>query len=135
MKVNPTTNIPSKSSTDGVWIQWHKELKSNFGKKVANSLWSKAWTKRGSDSANTNTLRSYMEDNGVKVETSTVAALIDSGYDILDNIGDVFTMGKYVSIAVIIIILGGAAMLIFNIAKNPIGAANAAANLKSGGIR
>jgi hypothetical protein len=60
--------------------------------------------------------------------------LIDKSYDVADTIGGVMNIGKYATYAIGGIVILGSALLIYNIAKNPIGSANAAIKLRTGGI-
>jgi hypothetical protein len=128
---NPTQLIPNKQSSSQTWIQWHKAMKRRYGKKEANLLFTKAWDMRGGagSSASTNELRTYMKDNGIKFDTTTMESITDTTYEGLDAVGDFFTMGKYMSIAVGVIVVGGLGMLIFNIAKQPIKSAKAIGSL------
>jgi len=118
-KADVVSNIPQFNSPAENWIQWHKDLKSNFGKKIANGLWLKAWRIRGNSSANTNPLREYMKKQGVEISSSAFDKVIDMGADVTDFIGDAFQVSKYAGIAIGVIILGGAAMIVYNLAKNP----------------
>ena len=97
MKLDPSQTIPTASSKAENWIQWHKDLKKVFGKKKANSLWLYAWAKRGGvkSSANTSSLRDYMDSQGVDVTTTSLGELSD-------NIGNVLDFGFGVSKVVII---------------------------------
>ena len=97
MKLDPSQTIPTASSKSENWIQWHKDLKKVFGKKKANSLWLYAWAKRGGvkSSANTSSLRDYMDSQGVDVTTTSLGELSDS-------IGNVLDFGFGVSKVVII---------------------------------
>lgn len=117
--IDPALNIPQIGSKSEAWMAWHKSLKSNFGKANANILWVKAWQKRGNPSANTNELRTYMDSQGIKIDSSAWNKITDLGA----NIGDLWSasmkVGQYTVIAIIIIILGGAGMIIFNLAKQP----------------
>lgn len=124
---DPTKIIPNRQSSSQAWEEWHKSMKSRYGRKVANSTFVKAWDLRGGagSSASTNKLREYMQKNGVTLDTSGLESVVDSAARGWDNVGDFFTMGKYVTIAVGVIVLGGAAMLIFNVAKQPIKAISA----------
>jgi hypothetical protein len=117
---------PNQQSSDAIWIQWHKDLKSVLGKKTADSVFLAYWTARGTDSANTNALREYASSQGFQINGGIIGSIVDTMYNVADNIGDIFKLGKYVSIAVIIVIVGGVGMLIFNIAKQPIEAIKAA---------
>jgi hypothetical protein len=123
---NVFINEPSIKSDDAQWIQWHKDLKGLFGKKTANSVFLAFWKKRGSSAANTHDLRNYAESQGFKVEASTIAGVIDGAYDVVDGIGDFFKIGKIVTISVLVILVGGIGMLVFNIAKEPVKAISAA---------
>ncbi len=126
----PLQLIPTQQSSSQAWIEWHKAMKSRYGLKEANILFVKAWDKRAGagSSASTNELRTYMLDNKITLDTSTLESLTDAGYSTLDSIGGIFTMGKYAAaIAVGVIVLGGVAMLVFNIAKQPVKAIGSAA--------
>jgi len=116
---------PNQQSSDAIWIQWHKNLKTVLGKKTADSVFIQYWSARGSDSANTNALREYAASQGFQINGGIIGGIVDSVYNIADSIGDVFKIGKYVSIAVIVVIVGGVGMLIFNLAKQPIEAIKA----------
>jgi len=128
--MNPTQIIPTKSSSSQSWIQWHKAMKSRYGKKDANALFVKAWDLRGGagSDASTNELRVYMKDNGVVLDTTSIEDIVDTTQSGLDGLGSFFTMGKYATIAVGVIVVGGLAMLVYNIAKQPVKAISTAAN-------
>ena len=119
MKANPVDAIPPFNAKSDVWIQFHKVLKSNFGKKVANQIWVKAWSIRGNPSANNNDLREYLEENGIKIDKSAWDSVVDLGSDVTDFFGDIFTVGKWVGISLAVIILGGLGMTVYNLAKRP----------------
>jgi hypothetical protein len=91
--IDPSKNIPTVSSNSEVWVQWHKDLKSVFGKKKANSIWVVAWAKRGGiDSpANTRSLSNYMEGQGVDISRTTFSEITES---ISDFGSGIFTFGK-----------------------------------------
>ncbi len=132
IKVDPITIIPNQQSAGSDWIEWHKTLTSNFGKKQANALFLKAWNRRKGSNASTNALRTYMAKQGIELEKSVGQQLTDSAYDWADSWADIFKFGK---ITTFVVVGGGLALtglLIYNIAKNPIAAANAAAKLKGG---
>lgn len=97
MKIDPSKNIPVSSSKSEEWIQWHKDLKKMFGKKKANSIWVFAWAKRGgiNSPANTNSLSTYMESQGVDVQRTTLEEI---GESISEITSGVFTFGKWVVI-------------------------------------
>jgi len=135
MKADPTTNIPGYNAKSDAWIQWHKELKSNFGKKVANSLFLKAWGIRGNSSANTNELREYLKKQGITLSGSAWDSIVDAGADIGDFFGDFLSISKYAGIALGVIVIGGIGMIVFNIAKDPVKAIGTAASLRTGGLK
>lgn len=118
-KVDVVNSIPTYSATVLDWIEWHKGLKSNFGKKMANSLFLKAWKIRGSSKLNTSELRTYLNTQGIKMDTNAWDKLVDFGGDISDSIGGAFQGGKIVSITLGVILLGGLGLLVFNIARKP----------------
>lgn len=119
MKADPTKSIPTRNSKAEEWIEWHRELKSNFGKKQANAIFLKAWKLRGSNSITTNEMRTYFSKNGITLDKSIIDALIDKGDDISDFFGDLFNIGKYAGIGLAIIVVGGLGLVVYNIAKNP----------------
>ena len=118
-KTDPTTNIPKYNSKSEDWIQWHKDLRQNFGKKVANSLWIKAWRIRGNSSANTSDLRKYLDGQGIKISESAWDSIVDLGVGVSDAFGTVFQVTKYVGIGLAVIIVGGVGMIVYNLAKDP----------------
>jgi hypothetical protein len=118
-KVNVVDSIPTYNSTTDAWIQWHKELKSNFGKKTANNLWLKAWKIRGNSKLNTSELRSYLSGQGIKLDTSAWDKIVDIGGGFGDMIGNTFQAGQILSIGLGVIIVGGIGLLVFNIARKP----------------
>ena len=119
MKAKVLNSIPPFDAQAEQWIQFHKDLKSNFGKKVANSTWVKAWGIRGTGKANTGDLRDYLADNNITINTSKWDAVVDAGSDVTDYFGDLFQVSKYVGIGFAIILVGGVGMLVYNIAKKP----------------
>lgn len=132
-KVDVVDSIPSYNANPLAWIEWHKGLKSNFGKKMANSLWLRAWRIRGNSKANTSELRAYMESQGIKLDTNAWDKVVDFGGGISDAIGGTFQAGKVVSITLGVIILGGLGLLVFNIARKPNETIRLAATLGSRG--
>lgn len=127
MKADPTTDIPTVSSNSENWIEWHKELVSNFGTKEANSLFLKAWGIRGNSSANSLALRDYLKGYGITISESAWDKAVDAGSGALDFLGNTFKVGRYVGIALGVIVIGGLGMIVFNIAKAPVQAAGIAA--------
>lgn len=134
MKANAIVSIPPYNAKSESWIQFHKDLLSNFGKKQANSTWVKAWGIRGNKTANDSDLRGYLGKEGIIIDKSTWDSVIDEGGGIADTFSDMFSVGKYVGIGLAVIIVGGLAMIVYNIAKNPIEAAKVALSAKTGGL-
>lgn len=130
IKANPVKTIPTRSSKSEEWIAWHKALKQNFGRKQANILWVKAWSLRGTSSANTNDLREYLSKQGVVIDKSSWDSIVDSGADVGDFLGNFAKAGQIASIAIVAIIIGGSAMLIYNVVRQPVKSAQAAAGLR-----
>lgn len=116
---DPTQNIPQLNSRADEWIAWHKTLKAKFGKKVANSLWMKAWAKRGSNNSNTSELRSYMDGNGIKLDASAWNKVTDFGGGAMDFVGNFFQAGQILAIGLGVIIVGGIGLGVYNIMKKP----------------
>lgn len=119
MKTDITKSIPTVNSKSEAWIQWHKDLKSNFGKKTANSLFVKAWSIRGNPTANTSDLREYLEKQGIKIDKSAYDSLVDTGSGVTDFFGDIFHFSKVGGMVMGAIVIGGVGMIIYNLAKNP----------------
>lgn len=129
IKVDPSADIPTKSSNESQWIEWHKALNSSFGKKQANALFVKAWRYRGTSSANTLELRNYLKKQGITIDASVFDDIVDIGGGIADTFTGIFNFGKYTTYAVVGIVVIGAGMIVFNLAKSP--AQNAGTILKA----
>lgn len=125
MKTDVRLNEPSITSDAAQWIQWHKDLVDTFGKKTANSLFLAFWTKRKSSGANTTELRTYAQSQGFSIEGTAISGIIDGAYGFVDSIGDIFQVGKYVGIGVVVILVGGLGLLVYNVARNPAGTISA----------
>ena len=115
MKADPRTNIPDMNSMDIVWIQWFDDLKSNYGSKVAKSLWVMCWNKRGGKGAkaNTTTLREKMDGNGIEIDSSFLGSVKDTTINTVNSItgyvGDIFSGTKtvlWVTCGVVVLFLG-----------------------------
>lgn len=137
MKVDPEKYIPTKSSSAAEWIEWHKSLKSSFGKANANALFLKAWNLRGgkSSDANTDDLRSYLRTNGIEIDKTLFASVVDTTESAIDTIGGVFNMGKTAVIIVGVALLVPMVILLVNVAKNPNAVASAAGQGLGKGIK
>ena len=118
-QISPASTIPQIGSKAEEWIEWHKALKSSFGTKVANQLWIKAWSKRGSNAANTHNLRDYMQSQGIKLSDTTWDKFVDVGYGITGTFSDIFHAGEYLTIGLGIVIVAGLGFIIYNVGKKP----------------
>ncbi len=133
IKISPT-DVPNKKSTALDWISWHTLLKRNYGKKNANYLFTKAWNKRGGvkSPANTSDLRDYLKKQGIQIDKDWTASVVDTAGDLADNLGDFLGVGKIFGIAIAVIVVGGAGLIIYNVARRPVETITAVAKLKGG---
>jgi hypothetical protein len=134
------TTLPNKKSSAEEWLQWYRTMKRTVGKQKAKAYWVKAWGLRGGkDSpANTSALRSAMQEEGISITATALANITDFGGDILDGIGNVFSVGKWVVLGAAVFILLPVGMLLVNIARKPevvVKAAGTLAAAKTGGVR
>ena len=115
-------NIPRNNSSDSVWITWYNALKSKFGRKKANSLFTANWDAQngsGSD-ANTTTLRQHLEKEGkLEINTGFAGEIKDKVFDVGNFFGDYITVGKYLGLGLGVILVGGVGLFIYNLAKDP----------------
>ena len=118
MKLDPSLSVPTASSKPENWIQWHVDLKKIFGKKKANSIWLYAWAKRGGikSSANTSSLRDYMDKQGVDISTTKLNEITDVVGNVLD-----FQLGLNKVVIVGVLSLVGLILLgiLIKLARNP----------------
>jgi hypothetical protein len=117
-KADVVANMPSFDSKAQNWIQWHKDLKSNFGKKIANGLWLKAWRNRGSSGGDINTsdLRDYMKKQGVTIDTTTWNKVSDAT---VSGLSDLFQMSRTTSFVITGTVVGLAIYIVYKVLKNP----------------
>ena len=118
-KTNPVDSIPKFNDTSTNWLEWHKILVDNFGKKEANQLWLKAWGIRGSTSISDNTLRDYMKKQGVNLPATWGQKIEDSGVGLVDSALSVFHMGRTAGIIVFAVIVIPVGLLLINVARKP----------------
>ena len=133
MKIKPTENIPNDQSDANAWKQWHISLKDTFGRKTAAMIFVTAWNKRGNKEIITHDLNEYLEKQGIVLDKNVLGTLTEAGSDYFDTIGDFMKVGKYVVFAIVGIAVVGTAILVFQVVKNPIKSAQAAAQLTSQG--
>ena len=118
-KTDPTNSIPSASSNSAAWIEWHKVLKENYGKKIANQLWLKAWNLRGSTSVSDNALREYMKKNGIEIPATWGQKISDAGVGVVDEALGIFHMGHTALVVVGVVVIVPVAILLINLALHP----------------
>ena len=128
-------NTPKNRSESQAWIEWHKAMKSRLGKKTANAIFVKFWQQRAGKGSEASTveLRNYMEKQGVKLDTTAMEDFADISDSVTSGIGGFFSFAKYTGIALGVIIIGGLAMVVYNIGKEPVKAVNTAMKVKTGG--
>ena len=119
MLITPDKTIPTKTSTTDDWINWHSQCRKMFGKKTANTLFLKAWEKRGNDKSNNRALRNYLEKYGLNLDASGWANASDKALDFTDMIGNVFRVGGYVAVGFGALILIAISIGIINMAVHP----------------
>ena len=115
-------NLPKNNSSDNVWMTWYDALKSKFGRKKANSLFTANWDAQdgGNSNANTTTLRQHLEKEGkLDIKGSFAGEIKDKAFDVANFFGDYFTVGKYLGIGLAVIVVGGVGLLVYNIARKP----------------
>lgn len=117
--IKPIKIIPTKQSTEEDWKAFIDALSQRYGNKNARILFMKAWSKNGFSSTSSE-FRKYLKgEYKIIISTTNIQATIDKIGGVDDFFSDVFTAGKWISIGFAVIIVGGVAMIIYNIAKNP----------------
>lgn len=130
--------MPTKNSGGDEWIQWHKDLKRSMGKKLANTVWLKAWGQRAGkgSSASTIDLRGYMKEQGVNIDTTIFESIEDEFSDGIDFFGDLFKTGTWFAVGLGAVVVVGIGIAVINIAKQSGGIAqDAAKGYAKGGLR
>jgi hypothetical protein len=116
--IDPSKNIPTVNSKSEVWIQWHKDLKKVFNKKIANSVFLFAWDKRGgiNSPANNSMLNKYVESQGFDLTRDRISQATEDILDFVGGVGSMFFWITIISLGVggIIVIL-----IIKKILENP----------------
>lgn len=124
--------IPTIDSSVPQWIEWHKSLKKCVGKKNANMLFVMNYDKVGYGS--NLELREYMRSQGVDLETNALERMQDFSKGVYDWFGGAVDFTSGISMLIILIIVGGAGLMIFNIVKTPEGSTRLAAGLATRGM-
>jgi hypothetical protein len=111
-------NIPTRNDTDAVWINWYKDLKTTLSNKQANDVFSRAWSGQNasSSSANTAYLREFMKKNGIEIDGGLIGEFADFGRFGVQQIGDIFTYSKWLSLGLGAIVAVSVGALIFQLA-------------------
>lgn len=144
-------NIPTFKSSETEWMNWHQGLIDTFGKQDADVLLIKGLAKRWKQGAKSTTFIDYLQKQNIPVDLSLWEQIKDTttdagaellitaqkvkniGDSVLDTIGSFVGVGKYVVIGLAVVAVGGVAMIVYNIGKNPIAAAGAAAKFTPAG--
>ena len=124
--------IPLHESDSAIWIAWHKSLKKCVGKKNANQLFLLNYDKEA-PSSNIE-LREYMRSQGVDLDRDTLERLTDFGAGVYNWGSGVLNFANYTAMAVVLIIVGGAGLMIYNIVKTPEGSTRLAAGIATRGM-
>ena len=112
-------NIPTSQSDVSFWIAWHRALKKCVGSNKANSLWTDAWGRFGSDDKNTYDLRQYLTGEGITIEQGVLAQATDVIGGVGSFIGRGAKFGQVMGMALGIILVGGVGMIIYQMTKSP----------------
>ena len=144
-------NIPTVQSKETEWINWNQGLIGTFGKPAADVLLLNALAKRWQQGVKSTTFIDYLQKQNIPIDLnwtewakdittdagaellSTAKKIKDIGDSVLDTIGSFIGVGKYLVIGLAVVAVGGVAMIVYNIGKNPIGAAQAAAKFTPAG--
>ncbi len=125
MQANPLDSMPNAQTSPEGWVNWYDVLKSYFGRSVADQVWIRTWdTYGGIDSpANTGDLRDAMAKNDIIIDATGVSQAFDTvkhaATSVTDYFGSFMQMGKWAVAGVLIIGIGGAAILVYGLAKDP----------------
>ena len=124
--------IPLHESDSAIWIAWHKSLKKCVGKKNANQLFLLNYDKEA-PSSNVE-LREYMRSQGVDLDRDVLERMTDFSKGLYDWAGGALNFASYTTMAIVLIIVGGAGLMIFNIVKTPEGSTRLAAGIATRGM-
>lgn len=107
--------IPQQKDSYAAWKQWHIALKKCVGKTNANQLWLMNYDKElPQDNIE---LREYMRTQGVDLDRDAMDRAADWGSGVYSWFSGAVDFSSYTAMAVVIVIVGGAGLLIYNIAK------------------
>ena len=112
--------LPTLGSKDIEWINWMKALDKDFDRDTSVSMFLNLWSKRGTTTARTLELRSFMKDKyNVNLSEGVADAAVDLGGSVIDTVGGMLKTGKIVTFVIggVVIVAIGAA--IYSIIKKP----------------
>lgn len=112
-------SIPQFNGQSAEWIEWHKNLKARYGKKEANSMWMAYWKYRGNSKANTSELRTYMSNNGLKIDSSAWDKVVDLEHNVVDSIGGIFKVSMTTQVIVTGVVLASVGFIIYSVMSKP----------------
>jgi hypothetical protein len=130
--VDPRTNIPTAKSVALDWKKWHESLIA-YGVPVsdANRVWKAYWDRYATSLTDDQELRAYMQSYGVdisgtldRIQDATTGAISA----VTGTIKGIVKGGMFLTLGVGAILIFAILKAVLNIAKNPVGAANAASN-------
>jgi hypothetical protein len=126
-KLKAIQTMPTVKSSDADWIRWSDFVIGKYGSGLGKQIFINVWEKRGSRNANTRAIRQHLKDKyNIVINESVWDNVVDAGGSIADSVSSVLKVGKYATLAVGVIVIGGLAMIIFNIGKDPAKAVGAA---------
>jgi hypothetical protein len=118
-KIAAINTAPTGASSDSVWIKWITELESRYGADDAATIFTKMWSKRGNEKANTLTLRQALKKYGIVIEENSWDRVTDIGRGVEDALGSLLKIGKVAAFAVGGIVVLGLGLFVYNVAKSP----------------
>ncbi len=112
MRTDPSQYIPTSADPSEIWIEWHKSLRKWFSRNEANSHFLRFWQQRAGagTTADTHSLRSYMQKQGVNLSTTTAGELTDMSVGVFNWFKNSATTARTL---VIIGILAAMGLVIF----------------------
>lgn len=124
--------IPTNSSSYATWIEWHKSLKKCVGKSNANQLWMMNYDKEVP--GDTVEVREYMRSQGVDLDRNVAERVTDFGSGVYNWFGGAVDFTSGTAMVIVLIIVGGAGLMIYNIVKTPEGSKRLAAGIATRGM-
>jgi|TARA_R110000822_G_scaffold128530_1_gene264359 hypothetical protein len=124
--------IPSNSSSYSSWIEWHKALKKCVGSNNANQLWMMNFDKEMPE--DNFEVREYMRAQGVDLDRSALDRITDFGGGVYSFVGGTFNFAGNVTKVVLLMIIAGAGIMVYNIVKSPEGSVRLATAIGTRGM-